>query len=127
MADAEQLEGVPLESGGSSDEPEAGQRGVGRGDGIQADRGQVGEQAAEAVHGQGGRGVLGGGLGQGAGGTGGWSDRAGAGGGGSGLVVVGEQQRREPRLRCAACWTRSAPPDSSRFSMLKYRRMTLSK
>jgi hypothetical protein len=43
-----------------------GRAGVGRGDSVQADRAQVCEQAAEAVHGQGGRGLFGGGFGQGA-------------------------------------------------------------
>jgi len=50
VADAEQLECLPLESGRSGDEPESGQRGVGRRDGVQADRAEVGEQGAEAVH-----------------------------------------------------------------------------
>jgi hypothetical protein len=58
-----------------------GRAGVGRGDSVQADRAQVCEQAAEAVHGQGGRGLFGGGFGQGARGADGatrpvWAARA---------------------------------------------------
>jgi hypothetical protein len=66
-----------------------GRAGVGRGDSVQADRAQVCEQAAEAVHGQGGRGLFGGGFGQGARGADG-GDQASLGGLGSLLVVAGE-------------------------------------
>src|SRR5215472_6339077 len=67
VADAEQLEGLPLKSGRSGEKPEAGQRRVGRGDGVQADGAQVGQQGGQAVHGQVVGGLLGGGLGHGAG------------------------------------------------------------
>jgi hypothetical protein len=48
VADAEQLEGLPLERGGGSDEPEAGQGGIGWGDGVQADGAEVGEQLSRS-------------------------------------------------------------------------------
>ena len=54
--------------------------------------------AGEAVHRQVVAGVLGSGLGQGLRGAGGVDDRAGPGGPGGWLVVVGEQDGREPGL-----------------------------
>jgi hypothetical protein len=67
VADAEQLEGLPLQGGRSGHEPEAGQRGVGGLDLVEADRAEVGKQGGEAVHWEVAGGVLGGGLGLGAG------------------------------------------------------------
>jgi len=52
VADPEQLEGLPLEGGRGGDEPEAGQGGVGGGDGVRADGAQVAQQGGEAVYGQ---------------------------------------------------------------------------
>jgi hypothetical protein len=57
-ADAEQVEGLPLQRGGGGNEPEAGLGGVGGLDGVEADGGQVGEQAAETVYWQVGQGRL---------------------------------------------------------------------
>ena len=81
------------------------------GDGVQADGGQVGEQAGEAVHWQVVTGALGGRLGQGSRGAGGGGDRALPGSVGGGLVVVGEQQGCEPGLHVPGDVVRDHPQE----------------
>jgi hypothetical protein len=77
-----------------------GRAGVGRGDSVQADRAQVREQAAEAVHGQGGRVCLVAALARAPGER---TGRPGQSGGlGSLLVVAGEQQGCEAGPACVS-------------------------
>ena len=71
-------------------------------------------RVAKLCTGQVAGGLLGGGLGQGARGAGGGGDRAGPGGGGGWLVVVGEQQRREPGLHVPAEVVRQHPQEHVR-------------
>jgi hypothetical protein len=52
VADTEQVEGVPLQRRGCGGKPEAGQHGAGGLDLVEADRGQISEQAVEAVRGK---------------------------------------------------------------------------
>jgi hypothetical protein len=52
VADTEQVEGVPLQRRGCGGKPEAGQGGAGGLDLVEADCGQISEQAVEAVHGK---------------------------------------------------------------------------
>jgi len=114
VADAEQVEGPALERGGGGDEPEAGLGGVRGCDGVQADGGQVAQQAGEAVHREVVAGVLGGGLGQCFRGAGGGGDGALPGGLGGGLVVVGEQDGCEPGLHVPGDVVRDHPQEHVR-------------